>query len=472
MVAMVILVVLGTVAVVIELGLVRLSRERMQDAVEATALEILRERDFGTTPAELSEPAIRDFQRRQRNKQYFSLPFAENLGAGMTPEDSAFGAVNLEVTLGQGEVPLYNRIETEPDRSVPELELNYEPGPLPVARNELHGDIVSGGFSGHSPGGILGADGNPSHVQGADYGRVDFSAAAPSDAPFASAVLVRARRTQPHGYDPLSPLDSQDHISSTGWTLPITFGAGSPFKGEDPEAGYSLRHHGLPLHATAIAAASPALRVGAPHPEWGPEWAVGVAPFGVISFLWDGLLAPWVPDPADPDFEFVTVKIQDFGGVGGAPLELVDINNDSQRLGLPILRIEHRVGDRIIPYTTSAIDYLSPDFWDEEDGFAPLLYFKHVPGQGFQWYVAGFVRVSSEYLGIFSDEGTGDEYGQVKLTRRKPPQAPEQPFIAPRNASAVFDGQHAWDLPEDLWAEILATLKTTPNLVQAPILVR
>jgi hypothetical protein len=75
-------------------------------------------------------------------------------------------------------------------------------------------------------------------------------------------------------------------------------------------------------------------------------------------------------------------------------------------------------------------------------------------------------------LGIFSDEGTGDEYGQVKLTRRKPPQAPEQPFIAPRNASAVFDGQHAWDLPEDLWAEILATLKTTPNLVQAPILVR
>ncbi len=476
--AMILVAILGTIAVAIEMGLVRVSRERMQSATDAAALEILRERDFPVTDPEKNDPQARDLGRRERNKLFASWPYAGQLSSSYATDGAAdeMGEFAISVTPGDGEVNLHQRLNGVL-RSVPVLETNFDSSGQVLAVNAAHGDIVSGSFSGHVPGGWIGADGNPIHVEalgaaGDSLERVDFVPGAPSEAFAQEAVLVRRRRTNAQGFGPLSALDIQPGISSSGLTFPLTFGAGAPFMGADPSQGYSLRHHGLPLRAVSIAAARPALRVGAPRPDLGDEWAVGAAPFTILDLAWRFSL-DWVANPDGS--EYVLLTINSILGLGEA-------EDDSELVGLLCQPLPRRIGDRIIPLDPddgAGIDYRSSDFWTVGDSYAPSLYrqlYTNEQGEneGWRWYVSGFYRLRTELYVDANNEPILTQAGveQIKMTRLNNPMSPGHAYIAPRNASATLDGLQVPDLPDGVWEGIFTSLATTQGLVQAPALVR
>ena len=138
------------------------------------------------------------------------------------------------------------------------------------------------------------------------------------------------------------------------------FGAGAGFRGEDPNAGYSVRHHGLSLRATAIAAARPALRVGAPAPELGPEWAVGAAPVTLFDEVWRYGTIEWQPN--GDGTESVILTTNSLNGIG-------ETEDDHEWVGLLCEPVARRVGDRVLPLDSedgAGIDYRSADFWAME----------------------------------------------------------------------------------------------------------
>lgn len=485
--AMILGAILGTIAVVIELGLLRTSRERMQSATDSTAMEILRERDFYTSDAELIDPVERDYRRRSRNRWYASWVFAsqhaggEAVGLNSTYAEQEQGAGayidmtggsgnhNLGQSLGVGDGSLDHSV----GHAIPVLETNYDASSDLAAINAEYGDIVSGAFTGHAnqTSSWVGTDGNPRHVEGANYQRVDFTAGDPTQAYSQDSVLVRMRRTVSQGYGGGSPLDVQENVSTSGWTVPLTFGSGSAILGGNPDSGHSVRHHGLSLRATSIAGARPALRAGAPRPDLGEDWEVGVAPFTMFEEAWR-IAINWTSNGDGTDYLLLTLN---------SNLAMGATTSDHTVVGFLSHPIDHRVGDRIAPIDTQGDPdpYLTPDFWAVDEAYAPSLYrhsYVNEQGEpeGFRWYVAGFFRLKTE---LYVDENgvpilTQEGEEQIKMTRLNNPLTPGKPYIASRNASAALDSMQDWDLPDGVWEEILASMKEIPDLVQAPVLVR
>lgn len=480
--AMVVFAILGTIAVAIEVGFVRVNRERMQSAADATALEVMRERDIALVQEQGADAATRELGRRNRNRWFASWTFAGQLASSYEagPEGAGF---NLTLSGGSDDFNS-GQLLVGASQGVPVPELNMEASASPQLLNAQHGDIVTGTFTGQrrlpsgsaqefDPAGYTGLDGNPIHLESADYSRVDFQPGGSDPLQKQSAVVVRQRRTVAQGYSHHSPLDVQPGVSSSGWTLPLAFGAGAGFRGEDPDQGYSVRHHGLSLRATAIAAARPALRVGAPAPELGPDWAVGAAPVTLLDIAWRDNAIGWVPN--GDGTESVIMTTNSLLGIG-------ETEDDHEWLGLLCEPIARRVGDRVVPLDPNdgaGIDYRSADFWAVDEGYAPSLYREQYmneegESEGWRWYVAGFFRlrtelhVDSEGQPILSQSG----HQQIKMTRFLTAGSSGPPFLAARNASATLDGLQDAGLPTVLWDKILRSLEQTPDLVQAPVLVR
>jgi hypothetical protein len=218
-------------ALVIDLGMARVTQQQMQSAANSAALEGLRGRDRTYSGGE--DP---DEERRKDARQivwaifdddlddYEQSPVVDdprNFGAG--PRINFSGGVALSSEFQASELldpadpPVYD----------PQLRLNMNDLP--------DGDMVAGDFVENAP-----PDPRPS------YARNDFDASTGDD-----AFLVRLRRTD-ETFD--------DGVGEAGGNIPYLFGRGSLLN-------LDLRGRGIAVRATAIAHARRALAVGRRTPD-------------------------------------------------------------------------------------------------------------------------------------------------------------------------------------------------------------
>lgn len=465
--AMVSVVLLGMLALIIELGIARNGRERMMAASDAAALEVMRERDFVHPALGSDDPFLRDQDRRLRNRLMASWPFAGD-GLEQSYSETPEGAgtyFTLESELDPEDNPM-NRglVIGESGSSIPVLQAN-EGG------NLKHGDIVSGRFTGHDSGSPVGYGGNPIHREGGDYDRVDFQPASSAEAPFADSVLVRMRRTVPYGGQGTSPwsvLDVQGGVSSSGYTMPLLFGLGTPFTAQDPSGGYSVRHHGLAMRATSIAQARPAVRigVGSSEPGFGEEWRVGAGPIAIRRAEWN-LDSPWQSDTFQGQATFsALVRLE-------TDYSMVSIDHDSQILAFLQPIRPWQVGDAIyqdsLQPTGPQDANLEEAYWQTDECFAPLYLFglDDQPGSNndiSEYHACGFVRVALVPAEQPSDEEPGIYLKVFKLTNTL---TPGEPWIASRNAGAAFDGhQPSLVFPQTVGGDGFLAGKEWSDLVQ------
>ncbi|MFT7667350.1 MAG: hypothetical protein ACI8X5_000029 [Planctomycetota bacterium] len=441
---MLLVVILGTIGLVLEMGMMRVTRHRMQAAADNTALEVLRERDFNPDPALLVDASDRDHGRRERNRHMASWMFADQNSAGgfqATYEGESEGGagphVKMHSTVSGANAMNAGLVVDEVSHSIPILRTNYsgQPG-SGAAINHKSGDIVAGQFTGHDPESSVGYGDNPIFRESAGYDRVDFQASEPGEAPFADAVVVRLRRTKPFGHEASSPWnDDVANVSSTGYTMPLIFALGSTFKGADPASGNSVRHHGIPLRATGIAQSRPAVRVGVGSDEPGApaEWRVGVAPF-VFRFSF------WLSDVTFT--EDSTGEISAVLRLRPPTYHVVSPDHDSFVSAYLRGKVASQVGDLVEgDELVQDLDEfgedrnLLPSYWAAEESYIPLYDFD----SGGKHRICGFGRVRIE---LAEETGAGNLAGDIfiRFTKLRNEQSPGKPWIAPRNACASFDG--------------------------------
>ncbi len=254
--------IMGLAALTIDLGLVRAAQRQMQSAADSAALESLWGRDDPRVPGHL-----RDRWRREQASGAVSLQFDDDL-------DPMADALQL----GAGPMlPMSASSAGDPSLDASRLLLVEDAGPYkPTVQtnwpdNEPHGDMVAGAFVG-----------GETSFETAEYERADFVPASGGDPVLQGgpAMLVRLRRT-----NDFLGLDRQAGVSDAGPPLPLLFGRGGLVPARDPGAGYSLRHHGFTVRATAIAELRPAMSVGVLSAPDIP----GAAPFAIRAERWDGL---------------------------------------------------------------------------------------------------------------------------------------------------------------------------------------
>lgn len=260
----------GMAALTIDMGLVTLARVQLQNAADSASLEGLR----GRNPNEVTDAFKHDCLRRSSAARVVAWTFGtleaanDNLQLGAGP--------NMVLSGGLGPMNA-SQLLSVPDPRVyePILQRNQ-------AENVPQGDMVSGAF-------VSTLETNP---EASDYVRTDFVptpavppdgsglASCPPDDDFSGATisdadpmrdpsfLVRLRR----GND-FDGLDNVTAVSSSGTPVPLLFGRGTLIHPEDPDAGYSVRHHGFAVRGTAIAHERPVMQVG-----------MGVAGLSAIPF--------------------------------------------------------------------------------------------------------------------------------------------------------------------------------------------
>jgi hypothetical protein len=230
-VALLLIAIFGLAALVIDLGVARLTQRQMQMAVDGAALEGLRYRDVAPELTEAT-PVQRDVLRRQRVARRIAEHFDDDLSA--TPSDAMqMGAgpiINFSGGVAMpGETPWYAG-QTMSVSPTPETRVFKPQDGFQLNHDNLEaGDIVFG-------------NAKPSAVndEPTPYSRSDFEPGSSGD-----AVLVRLRRTQGFASD-LNGFDNVAGVSSSGPALPYLFGRGVLLSGE-------TRGRGIPVRATAIA---------------------------------------------------------------------------------------------------------------------------------------------------------------------------------------------------------------------------
>lgn len=296
--ALLVFAIFAVLALVIDVGLARVTQAGMQNAADSAAIEGLRRRDVGVVnPANgqtVNDPFASDCQRRTAAYRVTSWTFDDDFDT--TDGDAAynFGAGPLiDLTGGQ------TNLHANETMSVPERGPVYDPQLQFNQQNHVYGDMVSGRF-------CYSADPLPSEGiaysdpdavvcteqqrgEGA-YARSDFNPAPSSPLPPSSltgcpaaddappdpwpiggtgsisnvqnsAFLVRLRRS-----NEFTDLDAQteEGVATSGPAIPFLFGRGTLMHGDDSAYAYSPRRDGITVRATAIAQARPALRVGLP----------------------------------------------------------------------------------------------------------------------------------------------------------------------------------------------------------------
>jgi hypothetical protein len=317
--AMLLFAILGLAALVIDLGMARLTQRQMQTAVQSAALEGLRFRD-GFPPSVLTDPTFqqlatsvvgaplptdpynpydsqwqqwidlingssttamqnRDTLRREMASQIVWQTFDGDFNINVnldTPnplvseEQIGAGAV-FSTTGGYGSDPTLAASQTlgVGDAAVGQPYRTFQPKRSDGTRglelntnDDLNGDMVAGTYGAWVNGTFVNDDVQDFFVApGEDpmsYSRQDFQPRqdlSPGAGVSAQSFLVRMRRTRNYGGNDLIP-----DVSSTGPTLPFLFGRGSTIHKDTSSANttdYSPREQGISVRATAIADTSP-----------------------------------------------------------------------------------------------------------------------------------------------------------------------------------------------------------------------
>jgi hypothetical protein len=226
-------------ALVIDLGLARLTQRQMQSAVDSAALEGLRGRDRTYAGGEDADEERRKAARNMVWKifdddldEFPVLDDARNFGAGPRINFSSGIALSDDFRASEffelADPPVYD----------PQLRLNLD--------DVETGDMVAGSLIADAP-----PDQHPS------YSRSDFLAGEGDD-----AFLVRLRRTD-EAVDEL--------VRSSGGPVPYLFGRGSLLN-------VDLRGRGIAVRATAIAHARRAMTIGRRTSD-APTTIAGSLPF-------------------------------------------------------------------------------------------------------------------------------------------------------------------------------------------------
>ncbi|MCI0455560.1 MAG: pilus assembly protein TadG-related protein [Gemmataceae bacterium] len=232
--ALVVVVLLGLGALVIDLGLARMTQRQLQSAADAAALEGMRLRDDPDKP----DPQTREAARREAASRVVAEYFA-----GAPPL--------LELT---GGIPVSGTDFRASQRITQGKPTPYQQGLKPNLDNDPAGDLVSGKYL---------AGPTITHREENDYERDDF---VPGDGE-ASGFLVRLRMTG----------ETPDE-GTAGPRVPILFGRGSLIRPDTKARGVAVR-------ATAIASARPVWSVGAARPEQELRLE-GYTPFALEQSAW------------------------------------------------------------------------------------------------------------------------------------------------------------------------------------------
>lgn len=230
-VALLLVAIFGLAALVIDLGLARLTQRQMQVAADGAALEGLRYRDFAPESTE-ANAAQRNMLRRLRVARRIGEHFDDDLSftAGDVMQMGAGPILHFSGGVAMpGEEPWYAgqtmsvpaTAESRVLKPQDTLQLNHD--------NLEAGDIVFGDAN---------AMVNPEATT--PYSHADFD-----PRPSGDAVLVRLRRTNGFASD-IDGHDNIDGASSSGPALPYLFARGVLLSGE-------TRGRGIPVRATAIA---------------------------------------------------------------------------------------------------------------------------------------------------------------------------------------------------------------------------
>lgn len=247
--------ILALAALVIDLGFVRQARLQMQSAADSAAMDGLRFRD---DPPPGIAPGTEDQSRREAASRIAQLIFDHDLDpASADPANCGAGPL---VDFSDGIALAGTTYRASELIAIPATPV-YDPVLRSNLANDPAGDMVSGSW--------LGGD---DHTEGNDYSRADFTAGGND------AFLVRLRRTA-ESFDPVSD------ASSGGPPIPLLFGRGSLMN-------FDARAAGVPVRATAIAAARRANSIGRPSPA---DSLPGSTPFVLRRTAWETLLVADVP---------------------------------------------------------------------------------------------------------------------------------------------------------------------------------
>lgn len=409
-VAMLLFGVMGLGALVIDMGLVRLTQDQMQVGVDPAALEGLRRRDARN---EAGEP-LGDAVRREAASLMASFVYDDDLDPVNVPTQPFILGAGPELTLSDG-ITEFNasQVITLP------VSPTYRPTLETNIANHVHGDMVAGTF-------VPPAFGTPV-VEDAMYGRNDFIPSEPADSSTANAFLVRLRRT-----NDFDGLDNQAGVSASGGPIPLLLGQGSMTSTFDPDSPhrYHVRMHGFTVRATAVADARPALRVGFPQPTGVPP-IEGALPFALDVTLWNGLVVG----------QSVTLAVDDAGTISGNGLSVAGRFTPPP----PDPAAVTTVGQAVIP--------AAPIVHAERTGYVPIYQVLDEGGAPVE-RVIGFGHLAA-----------AGSPGEVIVTRLPG-------LLAPINATRHLSGWVPV-LPDPTeWATVLAANRVLADPVLAPVLVR
>jgi hypothetical protein len=260
---MVLFALLALAALVIDLGIARVSQRQMQSVADAAALVAANtyNSQFNSTNDDAtSDQSARNDARQSVSNYFNSLDASFGSVRVIDPvggtDDAVAALQNLERDPDGGLMKdQYGRID--PNDSSQGLQLN--------SSNQTHGDVVRGRFTELA-----------SHQETKIYHRDDFAADMSG-----SDWLVRLRRTSNR-----DSLASEPDISSRGVAIPFLFGRGTtmqsttdPAEQSNPDDPYAPRKHGITVRATAIAAPTTVKSVGPPNETY---LVPGATPFAVV----------------------------------------------------------------------------------------------------------------------------------------------------------------------------------------------
>ena len=292
--AVLIFALLPLMALVIDLGIARVTRRQMQTAANTAALEGLRHRDDpAAKQREMARAIVRElYHENDQASRQFNGYLVE--GTGTVLEGTNFRASPQIMTDDEGRPSI--------DRYPPDLQLNEG--------NAAHGDMVAGQYIPNAKFHYEETSLDEPHyrrfppdaVESSELG--DFM---PDDHE-PSAFLVRLRRVA--GWN-TGGIDNEAEVSSAGPPLPFLFGRGGIATGvtPDPAALWNQREEGITLRVTAIAYERPAQTVGPTIPEQlypGMTRAIpGLAPVAVEQSEWNGGAVSIPVDSLDPSIGIV-----------------------------------------------------------------------------------------------------------------------------------------------------------------------